>query len=504
MKEICLLMVAVLLSSAHVYGGGGRERNLSVDDPAAKDLRIMIRNIGLASTNDNLINRELERRTGFKLNWDLRPANGYSEAAAAILASGDYPDAMEYWPTRFPYDLQDLADDKVLRTVDDLLVNYGTNFLDPVVRPADGWFVSAADGKRYAIPTRASEFSSESIIVIRKDWLDRLGLSIPKNSDEYFNVMTAFVENKEQLVGPGKRFVPLGAWQGSDVDLFNYFLSENGITGGWNLINGRYVHAINLEGHKNALLTMRRFYQAGLLEPEYPLINRDEALMRMIQDNYGSWTWGVNNIERTVGELGSALFIGNPGMEGNLAFIPFFPDRNGIPHYINDSYTMQMLIFTKTPEAKAINIVKLLNYMVSEDGFVLTQIGLEGFSYTRGTNGDLIGIPLSREEQVQLGFKTLGFAALRSFTSPINPKYVKDFVRNELSREHGVLMPVTVGDTWRENGSALNSTANEYKLRLVTEGNINFDAVYKEFVDTWNTQGGAKVTQEMNEYYGRN
>ena len=166
-KNVLWFFLVLSLFVVPVFAGGSRA---SSGDPT--ELFIMIRNIGNATTNDNIINRELEKRTGLKLNFELKPGEGYSQACTTVIASGNYPDAMEFWGS-YPVDLQNLADDAVIRPVDDLVARYGSEFsLD--VRPANNWFISTKDGKRYGIPCRTMDFGLDYAIVIRKDWLDIL------------------------------------------------------------------------------------------------------------------------------------------------------------------------------------------------------------------------------------------------------------------------------------------------------------------------------------------
>jgi ABC-type glycerol-3-phosphate transport system substrate-binding protein len=88
----CLWLVLLVLGSllpVFAVGKGESSSPPAGGNDASKELTIMIRNIGMAPTNDNLINHEMERRTGFKLNWILGPANNYNERIATVLASGD-------------------------------------------------------------------------------------------------------------------------------------------------------------------------------------------------------------------------------------------------------------------------------------------------------------------------------------------------------------------------------------------------------------------------------
>ena len=495
MKRICLFLLILAIVSLPVFARGSSAS--SVD---ATELRIMIRNIGMAPTNDNIIHQELERRTGFKLNFELKPSASYNAASNTVIASGDYPDAMEYWSTVYPTELQQFADDGVIRPVDDLIARYGSEFT-PEVRPSNYWFVSNKDNKRYAIPMRYSSYGTSNAIILRKDWLDMLGLNMPKNSDEYFNVLTAFAQNAERLVGQNRRFAPHGTWNGAGCFL-SYIMSENSMIRGWNWVDGNLVHYANMPAYRNVLQTARRFYQAGLIEPEYPiLLNRDDAMNRMAGNQYGAWDWYTTSFENE--SLSTRLYDALPELKNNLAFIPYFADKTGTKRFIQNTPRQQMLIFEKTPEEKAINLVKLFNYMISKEGAYLIELGLEGEHYTIDSSGNVIVPDLTPEMGARLGIWNYSFTMRRDNLPIAISDYLRDFMTTETSASYGIESPVPYGRAWQQYGIALNEMINQYETELITRRDINFDAAFNELTNTWYTSGGTQVTQEMNELYGR-
>ena len=501
MKKNVLLFLLVFFMLALPVFAGGRSASSSGD---ATELRIMIRNIGMASTNDNIINRELEKRTGLKLNWDLKPSEGYNQAFVTVIASGDYPDAVEFGGA-YPVGLQELADDGVIRPVDDLVAKYGPEFT-PAVRPANNWFVSTKDGKRYAIPTRTFDFGIVRGMLIRKDWMNMLGLQMPKNSDDYFNVLTAFAQNAERLVGPGKRLVPHGTgdYQNNMVDgcFLNYLRSENGMIREWNRVDGKLVHSVNMPAFKNVLLTARKFYQAGLIEPEFPIItSRDDMVNIIASKRYAAWDWYLDSIDEETAPLAAQIYAAAPELRNNLAIIPYFQDRTGNWRFTQTIDRSQMIIFNKTSEAKAINVVKLMNYIVSKDGFYLTELGIEGEHYTIDNSGRVKVKDMTIEERAKLGHWNYAWVAKRSYIPIAASDYVRNTMQNEFGLSHGIDSPLAYGKFWTQYGSALDSLRRQYQTELITRKDINFDAMYTEFVNTWNAQGGAQVTQEMNEMY---
>jgi len=197
------------------------------------ELDIVIRHIGFTTNNDNAIAKELNERLNMNINWILKRSENYPQQCSILIASGDYPDAMEYWCSQYPNELQQMADDGIIRPVDELIAKFGPEFTEEV-RPDFTWFVSQTDGKRYAIPCRFNEMRNGTVLQICSDWLKKLNLEVPDSSEELFKVLTAFKENSDLLVGKGNQLIPYGGIQGWDDGLRQHIFSENGFISDWN------------------------------------------------------------------------------------------------------------------------------------------------------------------------------------------------------------------------------------------------------------------------------
>ena len=496
-KKFLLVLMILSIVGANIFAGGSSAP--SQGDP--KELRIMIRNIGMANTNDNIINRELEKRTGFKLDWVLGPSDGYAQVTNTIIASGDYPDAMEYQGT-YPKGVLDLAEDGVIRPLDDLLRLYGSEFT-PDIRP-DWIWINHKDGKRYSIPCRYWNLGTNRAIVVRKDWMNKLGLQVPYNSEAFFNMLTTFAANAEKLVGPGKRIIPLGVASGMNFDTYflDFLYSENEMITGWNWVDGKLVYMVNMPAYKNALQTYRKFYQAGLIEPEYPIVSsRDEYMNRIMGNQYFAFAWYSDAIDEAKNIQIAQIYNALPELRNNLELIPFFRDKNGGHRFAYQYHsTQQMVIFKKTPEEKAVNVMKLLNYMVSKNGSNLLELGIEGEHFTIDSSGKNIAKDLSAQEQAKLGIWNYEWCMKRTYLNKLSD-YSMNWLTGEAGVAHSIMSPLSYGAAQLQYGSALTSLQNQYVLELVTKRDINFDTVFNEMVNTWNAQGGAQITKEMNDLY---
>lgn len=492
MKRFLSLAIALLLALSV-----GSFTAFAEEEPI--EINLIMRNIGYASTNDNEIFKAIEEATGYKINIDLKPGSDYATTCQMVIASGDYPDAMEWHCSTYPNDLQMLADDGLLLPLDELLEEYGQNIL--ANRKSEYFFRSSDDGKIYGIPCRVCEYGTIDYAAIRNDWLEKLNLETPTNSEELFNVLTAFKENAAELVGEGVEFWPMGACQdtlGITNSIFNLFASENGFVIDWNVVDGELVHHINMPGYKNALATIREFYQAGLIDPEYPLMTRDDMLEKWYNNAYGMWLFYLDNSDPVLGSWASQYYGYYP--EAEIGAVIPFEDENGVAQ-IKSNIEKQMLVVFKDaehPEA----VVDLMNYLISDEGVDLVQLGIKGVDWDEDADGNVIINEMTPERMEAAGYKNYYLYMMQGYLTPVRC-YDESVI--EIGKSHmdlakpEILLDAT--PTYLANATTLKDLQCTYATRLIVEADIDFDAVFDEFIEKWNTSGGAQWTEEYNELY---
>ena len=94
--------------------------------------------------------------------------------------------------------------------------------------------------------------------LIRSDWLKELGLEEPKTVADTENILRAFKEKKGATAPlsyvPGKR---------------DTFLGNFGTSTGCYLEDGKVVYGPLTENYKTAVETLKRWYDEGLLDPNF-------------------------------------------------------------------------------------------------------------------------------------------------------------------------------------------------------------------------------------------
>lgn len=119
-----------------------------------------------------------------------------------MLASGELPDMLEYNFFNFPGGPEKAIKDGYILELNDLIDKYAPNYKKYLQEhPEVEKMVKTDKGSYYSFPFIRGD---ESLLtfqgpVIRKDWLDELGLPVPETIDEWTTALKAFKEKKGLL-----------------------------------------------------------------------------------------------------------------------------------------------------------------------------------------------------------------------------------------------------------------------------------------------------------------
>ncbi len=486
-KTLALILAAMLIWGAMPALG----------EDAPVNLKIMIRHIGYDTDYFNTISQELNKRCNVNVEWILSPGENYAQQCTMALM-GDLPDAMEYACSQYPNDIRQLAEDGLIIPLDDLLKEYGQNILE--TRKEDYLWYTADDGHVYAISCRQQEYSNH-VWQIRQDWLDKLGLQMPSTLDEFHDVLVAFRDNAALLVGEGKQLIPYGNCQGNkNTQLEELVYGAYGFIGGWNDVDGQAVYYINHPRFKEALRTIRQWQQEGLIDPEWPLCNREQNLEKWYKGIYGAFGNLLDNTDPAWHVYIPIFMEKNP--EAQLSFVMPFPSEDGKGRIQNTTTWNQMVIFSDTTEEQRIALMKLFDYMISPEGSDLVEMGIEGENWSEiGDTGRADFFPLETDaERADLGYYSFNWCMKRHYFPRWNSETV---IGTGAAYAEHLAFPCVIAVTpaQQEYGTVLSDLISSRRTALILEPDIDFDAEFDKFVQDWNQYGGAQWTEEMNAVY---
>lgn len=140
--------------------------------------------------------KKIAEETNINVEWELIPQASWAEKKNLIVAGGEYPDAF-YGPKSLTHDeVQKYGADGVLIDIEGLLDEYAPNINK--IREEDPFydnFIKSMDGKIYQLAAFTDQgFDSHISSIINKEWLDKLDLAVPTDTDELYDVLKKFKE----------------------------------------------------------------------------------------------------------------------------------------------------------------------------------------------------------------------------------------------------------------------------------------------------------------------
>ena len=231
-----------------------------------------------------------EEMTGVHVDWIQVPEQDKAQKLTLMLSSGsDLPDVFS---THLSFEQVILYGAQGLFIpLNDLIDQYGHGIhkvfkLEPNARNV----ITAPDGNIYTLPYYNDCYHCRYAqrAWINVDWLQRLGLEMPRTTEELVTVLRAFKENDANGNGKADE-IPLlsqaNSWHSDSTDfLMNPFTFNPGNSTLWRYVQGdEVVFAPVQPGWKDGLRYLRRLHDEGLLDPESFSI--DQNGLRQLTEN---------------------------------------------------------------------------------------------------------------------------------------------------------------------------------------------------------------------------
>ncbi len=233
--------------------------------------------------------RVIREKLGIDLKVSFLPSN-FTDSDTRIntaAAANNLPDLLAVNPDT----LLKLAQAGLLAPVDDLIgqMPHRQSYYDDPVRRQ----MVTVKGRMYGFPEMGAIPQREGL-VIRQDWLDRLGLKAPKTIDEFYAVARAFTEKDPDSNGRADTY-GFGAYidqrQLHEAGLgyrFDPIFGAYGVCGFWN-VESLATFGINARKPEflQALQAIRKMVEAGVIDPDWPTVKKDEFRARWKQGKFG-------------------------------------------------------------------------------------------------------------------------------------------------------------------------------------------------------------------------
>jgi len=418
MKRALLILVILLMASASLFAGGDKESSSS-GAPVKITVEIYDRGSDGGRTNpaNNAWTNWIHDKVLRDLNIDVTfvPVGRWSETTDIVnlLASNSAPDLC-YTYNRDMLDqfgpqggILDLAP-YVKKFLPDMIKLLGT---DPALGGDLIWRDQKPDTKKMYSVTNYVTYLPRKNIFIRKDWLDKLGLPLPKTTKEFHDALVAFRDKDPGNVGRNN-VVPFGQdsdarWGFSPI-IYTYFTNKKGGRDEW--INFFTDTPIGMPGYKEGVRVINQWYNEGLIYKDFPLMKVPTDFWNLLKSGRvgafgGNWDLPFRTDNRINEDLArnvpGAKFVPVDAIEGpDKSYFKEISDKPGMRIFIPAS--------SKNPEAA----LRYLNWLCKFENFNYLQIG------NPGVNHDLVdGIPKAKGATGQW---IMNSANNIDYTMPIN------------------------------------------------------------------------------------
>lgn len=481
-RILCLTLVLVLAAGAGL--AATPLTFLKSGDTAGKPL---VENDRIVAAINELLDIELE-----VIDY---PEGDFQKLTVSI-ASGDIPDVLT---ARYP-------SETVLSWIDDGIIIPIDPYFDEIPTIRDrlvndlSW--TAIDGNYYGYVF--IETAANAGMILRQDWLDKLGLAEPTTTDEMAEVLRAFTFDDPDGNGvndtygisdtkPNSFLPPLWMLYAFDVPHSDWSVDEN----------GKVIPVFEDPGYKQAIAYYRQLIEAGVVEPE--------AFMNDRGAHEQKWAQGK------IGVMYGAMFR-NYARHANTV-VSVNPDA--VPTYAKDAIQgpngakgfaatpTSGLITMVTSEAKdPLKAAKFIELLLSPEGRNLLKNGIEGVHYDVGADGKII---YHEEERAKENFAANGWShplAWGHVVWPLTEMYIPDTdpdkeacvdtARIATENMMPMLIPYAVPETLEAN--QIGTIPVDYYMMMIN-GEMDIDKAIEELGVKWRNAGGQRQLEGAQREY---
>jgi len=449
-----------------------------------------------------------EKATGVKLDFHLVGEENFGNSLQLLWASGDYCDLITNAERDYTAGVDSAVDQEVLLDLVPYLEEHGPDYLrildqHPDFRmdltSSEGYIVSFSEYCEYY----------DNGTVIRKDWLDQMGLEAPKTMDEVMEVARAF---RDEL---GARNPVM--W---NDDLSSFFgwsafgVAKPGMNDlGWQVLeDGKTVApSVTLEGYRECLEWMNSAFQEKLCTDDFMNV------MGIAFDDYvyGNET-GICFSSSNLLAGGGAERSGQPGYD--LRAIPDPMKEEGAENPLEKTTggvgasALAVSAQTEYPE----ECVEYMNWLYTDDGILVSNYGIEGDGFEYDENGkpqytDVIMEPgnlpvfvatFLHTSLVGTPYYNTTERKIASFTTEAERECIDVWLTGRTGADiyHGKLT-VDESEEYNRTVSDIATAAAEQSLRFVTGDRPLSE--YDSFIEDLKSMGLDRLTEIKQAAYDR-
>ncbi|MGT2784246.1 extracellular solute-binding protein [Streptococcus merionis] len=455
----------------------------------------------------NQIEKKIEEYTGEKISFEWVPNSNYQDRMNIVLASGDLPEVMVV--TQKTGSFVTSAESDAFWDLTDYLKDY-PNLSQEIAEIKNN---SSLNGKVYGIYRKRDIM--RSAVMIRKDWLDKLGLEEPKTTEDLYNIAKAFKEKDPNgngiddttgliipqwpaTINTNSPIDTIATWFGAG----NAWITDD---------KGNLKPSFDSKEYREALKWIKKMYDEGLINQDFATLSADDWNNQFISGKGGII---IDTYSRFYTIQTALKDADQENFGKQITVVGSLESPNGDYALPTDGYAGMLVIpkaSVKTEEHLK-QVLTFLDKLNDKEMQVLMNNGIEGVNFEVSDGfSSLINQDSNEAKTIvndvksyaQVGTNVAGnkYYVAKPATDIELANYKKAQESMKEDTEKAVFNPASpfISPTYTQNGTQLDNIIQDARIQYIA-GQID-DKGWEDAVELWKTSGGQNVQNELNELY---
>lgn len=395
----------------------GQNSSVAVEDPYKDHMEITI---AMWDSSEDAVNPQTEpiyKAISEKLNITIKMQpitwDDYQTKIQMWAASNQLPDvfAMDAFGSK---NYSNWTTQGIVRAIPDDLSQYPN--LEAYLSSESFQAMKSSDGKFYCIPranyTNLQYGMMDSTILYRWDWAQQLGFDEPQSYDDFVNMLKAFVEKDPE----GKKTVGI-TFKEPTVMTARLLMDTNPVaTYGdnasykWIKEDGKFIPAYFSKNTLQGIKNMKNMFELGVIDPDLAILKYKEGDSKFYSGRAGA------TITNSIKEYEWEKTYPDKPIDEAVKILKIWPSADGNRYqYVDGASSSESYFSAKVDDKKMDRIMRLYDYLLSEEGKAYYQYGVEGVDYKREgdkiiylQDGELVDVPDTNLEQKYASKKSIG------------------------------------------------------------------------------------------------
>lgn len=508
-RKKSLVMVLSLAMTMSMFAGCSKPATKATTEVTAEnnepkpELKALVLYKSGMDYNNYPVQKFLEEKTGYKVQYDTLPQDNPMDKLNIIIASAQEYDFITI-NDRSRY--ATYAQQGALTDVEPLIKQYGPNIIknnDPLTLDA-----VRVNEKLYCVPAQAASGTAKSTgigggILVRQDWLTKLGIKAPTTLTEFTNMLQQFKDKDPN--GNGTKNIPFTVDQSLDL-INNGVGGAFGIATQWVDVSGKLVPRVLMPGFKDYILYLRELYSKGLIDKEAPTNQGSTTKEKFTSGRAGCFIDGWYDIPTLMDTFSKTQ------PSAKIAYLPpLLGNGNNKAAFVGNDLKTAIDQVTMIPKSSkhAKDVIKYINLKLDENTFKEMVIGTENVTYTVKDGGYYPILPTFFDQRGNANQYITGVTKqygqywlarvrkddrLYEAWKEVNTDVASSIVIEPISS--APILPVKA-----KKDPALTKLTSDFMLKSVVSDFS--DTTLNAFLTQWKTQGGDDVVKEVNAWYSK-